>query len=87
MEIAVIIITFFTLLLILTATVSVEHETMKKRFMHKVRALGNVSNAKEFREWVDTLSIIQLKDEMKKIRERQFSSTLRIFLLTQTYHV
>lgn len=86
MEIAVII-TFLLLLPIFTVMVSVKHASMKRHFMHKVRTLGNVSNAKEFREWVDTLSIVQIKDEMKKIRERRFSSSLRKFLLTQTYHV
>ncbi len=86
MEIAVIIIAC-VLLLVLTAKISVEHETMKRRFIHEVRRRGKISNAKEFREWVDTLSIAQLKDEMKKMREHHFSSDLRKFLLTQTCHI
>ncbi len=75
------------LLLILTVKISVEHETMKKRFIHEVRKQGKISNAKGFREWVDTLSIVQLKDEMKKMREHHFSSDLRKFLLTQSCNI
>lgn len=81
------IITSLLLLPILTVMVSVKHASMKRHFMHKVRTLGNVSNAKEFREWVDTLSIVQIKDELKKIREHRLSSTLRKFLLTQSCNV